>query len=166
MKESKLSKHLVVEESLTYHREQQTRRGELERTLQAVTAERDSFLQELNEWRQCLGMPPRQSTTMGDSGQYDRASQIAQPHVPNEDPLAAFSHYQANLALENSAVLDLGSNVVPDTPGMNAVVSPGSGMPRESTTAHYHHVQVPVMQYDPRVRHHGTEGWMLELNAG
>lgn len=166
MKESKLSKHLVVEESLAYHREQQVNKHELEQAMQAVIAERDSFLQELNEWRQCLGMPPRQSTTMQGSGEHDATARIAEPHGPVQGPLAPFSPYQANLALENPSVLDLGSNFMPDTLGLDAMVLPGSGMPGESMPTFDHHMQVPPMHHGARVRHHDTEDWMLGLNAG
>lgn len=166
MKESKLSKHLVVEESLAYHREQQSHNDELERTLQAVAAERDVFLQELNEWRQCLGMPLRQSTVMHLSTPSREETSLAEHQGPALDPLAAFNEYQANLAFEGAAGPAPGPSFVSDTLGLSTMVLPGGDPSSESMNAMHQPMQIPAMHYDTSVRQYRTEDWMLGLNAG
>ncbi|KAI7308867.1 hypothetical protein KC315_g13202 [Hortaea werneckii] len=65
-KESKLSKHIVVEESLKFHRSQHEKIEALQSSIDSLFTERDALLSELNEWRQCLCMPPRQASMIKD----------------------------------------------------------------------------------------------------
>lgn len=58
-KESKLSKHTIVDESLKYHELQQTKLDELQRSFDALTAEKEELLAEVSTWRQCLDVQPQ-----------------------------------------------------------------------------------------------------------
>ncbi|KEQ58041.1 uncharacterized protein M437DRAFT_33029, partial [Aureobasidium melanogenum CBS 110374] len=51
IKESKLSKHTIVEESLRYHQLQHQRIEELQKSVDTLVAERDSLIAEVNQWR-------------------------------------------------------------------------------------------------------------------
>ncbi|THX81280.1 hypothetical protein D6D05_04237 [Aureobasidium pullulans] len=57
VKESKLSKHTIVEESLKHHETQQRRLDELQAVIESLEAERDALILEVREWRQCLDLP-------------------------------------------------------------------------------------------------------------
>ena len=63
---SRLSKHAVVEESITHHRLQQSRFLEAIRQVESLTRERDELLAEVNGWRELCGegapTMPTQST--------------------------------------------------------------------------------------------------------
>ena len=159
VRETKLSKHVVVEESLAYHREQQAYREELERTLQAVIAEREFFLTELNEWRQCLGMPPRQPGFVHAPLEHEPAAgglesvpTVAQEPVTVFDP---YQVYQASLA-EGAPALASGSSFIPDTLNHHAMTLPDEIALVEAFDA--------GVRYDARVRHQATEDWSLGLN--
>ena len=54
VKESKLSKHTIVDESLKYHKVQKARLDDLEKTIDALKAEKEALLAELSGWRECL----------------------------------------------------------------------------------------------------------------
>ncbi|THX19979.1 hypothetical protein D6D17_00953 [Aureobasidium pullulans] len=56
VKESKLSKHTIVEESLKHHETQQRRLDELQAVIESLEAERDTLVLEVREWRQCLDL--------------------------------------------------------------------------------------------------------------
>lgn len=51
----------MVEESLKFHRNQHAKIEALQSSIESLFTERDAILSELNEWRQCLCMPPRQA---------------------------------------------------------------------------------------------------------
>jgi hypothetical protein len=57
-KESKLSKHTIVDESLKYHELQQKKLDELQRDFDALAAEKEELLAEVSGWRQCLDVQP------------------------------------------------------------------------------------------------------------
>ncbi|THZ81135.1 hypothetical protein D6C83_09523, partial [Aureobasidium pullulans] len=57
VKETKLSKHTIVEESLKHHETQQRRLDELQAVIESLEAERDALVLEVREWRQCLDLP-------------------------------------------------------------------------------------------------------------
>jgi hypothetical protein len=59
MKESKLSKHTIVDESLKYHELQQKKLDELQRSFDALTAEKEELLAEVVGWRQVLDVQPQ-----------------------------------------------------------------------------------------------------------
>lgn len=54
VKESKLSKHTIVDESLKYHEVQKTKLEDLQKTVDDLTAEKEALLAELSGWRECL----------------------------------------------------------------------------------------------------------------
>lgn len=54
VKESKLSKHTIVDESLKYHEVQKAKLEELQKTVDALKAEKEALLLELSGWRECL----------------------------------------------------------------------------------------------------------------
>ncbi|KAL2025233.1 hypothetical protein VTO58DRAFT_103941 [Aureobasidium pullulans] len=56
VKETKLSKHTIVEESLKHHETQQRRLDELQAVIESLEAERDALVLEVREWRQCLDL--------------------------------------------------------------------------------------------------------------
>jgi hypothetical protein len=58
-KESKLSKHTIVDESLKYHELQQKKLDELQRSFDALTAEKEELLAEVVGWRQVLDVQPQ-----------------------------------------------------------------------------------------------------------
>jgi len=54
VKESKLSKHTIVDESLKYHEVQQAKLEDLQKTIDTLKAEKEALLVELSGWRECL----------------------------------------------------------------------------------------------------------------
>lgn len=54
VKESKLSKHTIVDESLKYHEVQKAKLEDLQKTVDALKAEKEALLIELSGWRECL----------------------------------------------------------------------------------------------------------------
>ena len=56
---NRLSKHVVVDESITLHRREQERTQYTTRRIDALLTERDELLAELNTWRRGAGMEPR-----------------------------------------------------------------------------------------------------------
>jgi hypothetical protein len=54
VKESKLSKHTIVDESLKYHEVQQAKLEDLQKTIDALKVEKEALLVELSGWRECL----------------------------------------------------------------------------------------------------------------
>ncbi|KAM0720680.1 hypothetical protein Q7P37_004817 [Cladosporium fusiforme] len=60
VKESKLSKHTIVDESLKYHELQNEKLDELQKSIDVLKAEKESLLVELSQWRRCLDTPPQQ----------------------------------------------------------------------------------------------------------
>jgi hypothetical protein len=60
VKESKLSKDTIVDESLKYHKTQEARLEHLQKTVDALKVEKEALLAELSGWRECLyAMPLR-----------------------------------------------------------------------------------------------------------
>lgn len=60
VKESKLSKHTIVDESLKYHELQKTKLDDLQKTVDVLKAEKEALLTELSGWRECLDVQPEQ----------------------------------------------------------------------------------------------------------
>jgi hypothetical protein len=54
VKESKLSKHTIVDESLKYHEVQKAQLEDLQKTVDTLKAEKEELLVELSGWRECL----------------------------------------------------------------------------------------------------------------
>lgn len=85
-----MSKHTIVEESLKYHQLQQKQVEELQDSVATLTAERDSLVAELNQWRQCLStisdvqQPQHQKLSISrcDGG---NAEEVAQCETSGED---------------------------------------------------------------------------------
>ncbi|GAB7329903.1 hypothetical protein MBLNU13_g01610t1 [Cladosporium sp. NU13] len=61
VKESKLSKHTIVDESLKYHEVQKAKLEDLQKTVDALKAEKEALLVELSGWRECLDATPLQA---------------------------------------------------------------------------------------------------------
>ncbi|KAK5165372.1 uncharacterized protein LTR77_008901 [Saxophila tyrrhenica] len=59
-KDSQLSKHVIVDESVKWHESQQTTNERLTASIDSLMAERDRLLNELNAFRQCVGLLPHQ----------------------------------------------------------------------------------------------------------
>lgn len=74
VRESKLSKHTIVEESLKYHRLQQKQLEDLRHSINILTAERDALATEVNAWRRYL------STPSNDEEAQERSTVITQYH--------------------------------------------------------------------------------------
>ncbi|KAI0536456.1 hypothetical protein GGR58DRAFT_503278 [Xylaria digitata] len=60
----RLSKHVVVDESITFIRAQHEQIRTVAEHLEAVKTERDELLAELNHWRSGAGLEPRQANTI------------------------------------------------------------------------------------------------------
>jgi hypothetical protein len=58
VKESKLSKHTIVDESLKYHEVQKTKLEDLQKAVDDLQAEKEALLAELSGWRDCLNTEP------------------------------------------------------------------------------------------------------------
>lgn len=58
----KLSKHVVVEESIARHEQLEAGRVEALAVIQALAREREELLAEVNTWRAGAGLPPRERT--------------------------------------------------------------------------------------------------------
>lgn len=61
VKESKLSKHTIVDESLKYHEVQRAKLEDLQKTVDELKVEKDALLAELSGWRGCLDVTPAQA---------------------------------------------------------------------------------------------------------
>lgn len=61
---SKLSKHVVLDESIALHKSQQQKLSASMRQVDSLLAERDEILAELNQWRSSFGLNPRQPTAL------------------------------------------------------------------------------------------------------
>lgn len=61
VKESKLSKHTIVDESLKYHEAQQAKLDELQKSIDVLKTEKETLLAEISHWRRCLDTPPQQA---------------------------------------------------------------------------------------------------------
>jgi hypothetical protein len=58
VKESKLSKHTIVDESLKYHEVQKAKLEDLQKTVDALRVEKETLVAELAGWRECLDAAP------------------------------------------------------------------------------------------------------------
>jgi len=58
VKESKLSKHTIVDESLKYHEVQKAKLENLQKTVDELKVEKEALLAELSGWRGCLNATP------------------------------------------------------------------------------------------------------------
>jgi hypothetical protein len=54
VKESKLSKHTIVDESLKYHKEQKVKLEDLQKAVDALKVEKEALVAELAGWQECL----------------------------------------------------------------------------------------------------------------
>jgi len=61
VKESKLSKHTIVDESLKYHEVQKAKLEDLQKTVDELKVEKEALLAELSGWRGCLDAMPAQA---------------------------------------------------------------------------------------------------------
>lgn len=61
VKESKLSKHTIVDESLKYHEVQRAKLEDLQKTVDELRVEKEALLAELSSWRGCLDATPAQA---------------------------------------------------------------------------------------------------------
>ena len=61
VKESKLSKHTIVDESLKYHEVQRAKLEDLQKTVDELKVEKEALLAELSGWRGCLDATPAQA---------------------------------------------------------------------------------------------------------
>ncbi|KAI1438445.1 hypothetical protein GGR50DRAFT_691309 [Xylaria sp. CBS 124048] len=61
----RLSKHVVVDESITFIKSQHEQIRTITEQLEAVKAERDALLSEVNHWRSSAGIEPRQANPIG-----------------------------------------------------------------------------------------------------
>lgn len=61
VKESKLSKHTIVDESLKYHEVQKAKLEDLQKTVDELKVEKEALLAELSGWRGCLDATPAQA---------------------------------------------------------------------------------------------------------
>lgn len=61
VKESKLSKHTIVDETLKYHEVQKARLEDFRKTVDALKLEKEALLAELSNWREFLNSTPVQA---------------------------------------------------------------------------------------------------------
>jgi hypothetical protein len=64
VRESKLSEHTIVDESLKYHEVQKTKIEDLQKAVDGLTAEKETLLAELVGWRECLDTEPTTQTEL------------------------------------------------------------------------------------------------------
>jgi hypothetical protein len=78
VKESKLSKHTIVDESLKYHEVQKTKLEDLQKAVDNLQAEKEALLTELSGWRDCLDAEPTaQAEQLETAAVRNDATQIA-----------------------------------------------------------------------------------------
>lgn len=156
-----------MEESLALHHTQRAHNDQLNEMLQAVSAERDSILHELNEWRSCLGMPPRQSLAAMQAPQdgLNVPAPLPESHHTCGDSLVAHPPPQTNIGMGGLAAPDLDSSFEPDVLGLNAMVLPGGMLPIESNPSIVQQIPMPGTGYNTGEHRLGTEDWLLRLDA-
>jgi hypothetical protein len=88
VKESKLSKHTIVDESLKYHEVQKARLEDLQKTVDALKLEKEALLAELSGWRECLDAAPVQAAPAEVLG--TNALQTDAVLIPSHDPMPMY----------------------------------------------------------------------------
>jgi hypothetical protein len=144
VKESKLSKHTIVDESLKYHEVQKAKLEDLQKTVDELKVEKEALLAELSGWRGCLDatpMPAAPADMLGANALGNDAVQIGShdlmpvydaiaipgpvtthevpPMVPASFSTQADAQSLDNYALQTSAAMLAGDpifNISPRTP--------------------------------------------------
>jgi hypothetical protein len=92
VKESKLSKHTIVDESLKYHEVQKAKLEDLQKTVDALKLEKEALIAELSGWRECIDATPVQAAPAEILGtnplQTDAVLIPSHDHIPMYDAIA------------------------------------------------------------------------------
>jgi hypothetical protein len=88
VKESKLSKHTIVDESLKYHEVQKAKLEDLQKTVDALKLEKEALLAELSGWRECLDAAPVQAAPA--EVVETNALQTDAVLIPSHDPMPMY----------------------------------------------------------------------------
>ena len=80
-KETQLSKHVIVDESVKRHKTQQSTIDGLTERVDKLLAEQDELLAEINMWRECVNVPPRHAQSSGDMNAGIQHASNARAHV-------------------------------------------------------------------------------------